>query len=212
MQEVTEAKVLEDLRGKVLSRDFYLQDTMTCLQHCLGKIIVTEIDGDVAAGRIVEAEAYIGTIDKASHSYLGKHTTRTHIQFGVGGHAYIFSVHTYNQFCFVTGPENVSDVILIRSIEPIIGTDLMKGRRQKSTSLTELGNGPGKLCISLGINKSLYGNDLTIPYGLWLADDGTKVFLQNIIQTKRVGIDYAEEFKDVPWRYYVKDSPFVSRK
>src|SRR5579859_5355942 len=162
MEEIFEAKRLEeDLKGKVLSRDFYLQDTMACLKQCLGKIIVTQIDTELTAGRIVEAEAYIGTIDKASHSYLGKHTPRTHIQFGIGGHAYIFSVHTHTQFCFVTGLENVSDVILIRGIEPIIGIDIMKRRRQKFASILDLGSGPGKLCVSLGITKSFYGNDLT---------------------------------------------------
>jgi len=204
-----EPNILEAL---VVNRDFYLQDTMTCLQQCLGKIIVTEVDGELTAARIVEAEAYIGGIDKASHSYLRKKTKRTAIQFSLGGYAYIFSVHTHNQFCFVTGAENVSDVILVRGVEPLVGKQVMERRRQKPEGSIELGNGPGKLCVSLGIHKELYGKDHTISREIWIADDNTSFSSPEIVQTKRIGINYAEEFRDVPWRYYVKQSPFVSKK
>jgi DNA-3-methyladenine glycosylase len=202
----------EDLdRIQALPRGFYLQDTFACLRQCLGKLLVTNLEGEVTAGRIVEAEAYIGGIDKASHSYKGKRTPRTEIQFGVGGHAYIFQVHTHQQFCFVTGGENISDVVLVRAIEPVVGIDTMKQRRPVD-SVKLLGNGPGKLCKSLGITKDLYGQDLTISENIWLADDGYIALDENIVQTQRVGIDYAEEYKDMSWRYYINDSPFVSKK
>ncbi len=207
-----ETHVLTTLREQVVARAFYLQDTMQCLEQCIGKIIVTETEGVLTAARIVEAEAYRGNSDKAAHSYGGRHTKRTHIQFGIGGHAYIFSIHTHTQFCFVTGEENVNEVILIRGVEPMVGITIMERRRQKFNAPSELGNGPGKLCASLGIHKGLYGNDLTIPNELWLADDGTRFLPAEIVQAKRVGIDYAEECKDVLWRYYVKGSPFISKK
>jgi DNA-3-methyladenine glycosylase len=204
---------LETLEKNILPREFYLQDTFECLKQCLGKIVVRQDLEGLTVGRIVEAEAYLGGVDKASHSYLNKFTPRTKIQFGLGGHAYIFSVHTYNQFCFVTGAENVADVVLIRGIEPISGIDLMKQRRPGILDDKNLTNGPGKLCISFNITKQLYGADLTDPTsGLFLTDDNFQIADDQIVKTARVGIDYAEEYKDMPWRYYIKGNQFVSKK
>jgi len=114
-----------------LNRDFYLQDAFEVTKKLLGAYLCTCIDGKITVGKIVETEAYIGGIDKASHSYKGKRTKRTEIQFGIGGHAYIFLVYgMYSQFCVVTGPENISDVVLVRALEPIEGLELMQARRK----------------------------------------------------------------------------------
>ena len=196
----------------VLPRSFYLQDTFACLHEILGKLLV-RTDGDgITAGRIVEVEAYIGGADKGSHSYQGRRTARTEVQFGIGGHAYIFTVHTHTLFCFVTGKEGVSDVVLVRAIEPVYGIDIMMKRRGNPPDDRLLGNGPGKLCASLNITKKLYGVDLTEERsGLVIGDDGCRVESDSIIKTKRIGIDYAEEFKDMPWRYYLKGNRYVSK-
>ena len=204
---------IKQLRELTLPRGFYLRDTFTCLRDVLGKVVI-HIEGDVVvAGRIVEVEAYIGGTDKASHSYRGKITPRTEIQFGIGGHAYIFMVHTHHQFCLVTREVSVSDVILIRAIEPILGIDTMKERRNYPQDERLLGNGPGKLCQSLNITKDLYGIDLTDKGGeLLVIDDELCIPGKNLVRTARVGIDYAEEFKDVPWRFYIKGNRYVSKK
>ena len=196
----------------ILPRSFYLQDTFVCLRECLGKLLV-RTDGDgITAGRIVEVEAYIGGADKGSHSYKGRRTARTEVQFGIGGHAYIFTVHTHHLFCFVTRREGISDVVLIRAIEPVYGIGIMKKRRGNPQDSRLLGNGPGKLCASLNISKTLYGIDLTEERsGLVIGDDGYRVDSDSIIKTERIGIDYAEEYKDMPWRYYLKGNRYVSR-
>lgn len=135
------------------------------------------------------------------------------MQFGLGGHAYIFTVHTHHQFCFVTGGVDVSDVILIRGIEPLHGIEEMRLRRNNPENDKLLGNGPGKLCVSLNITKSLYGIDLTDKRSeLFIIDDEFSLPDEYIVQAPRVGIDYAEEFKDVPWRSYIKGNPYVSKK
>jgi DNA-3-methyladenine glycosylase len=197
---------------KPLPRSFYLQDTVKAARDCLGKILLTETVEGITAGRIVEAEAYVGKTDKACHSYNYRRTPRTEIMFAQGGYAYIFMVHTHNQFCFSTNEVGEPDAVLVRAIEPLEGIDLMKKRREIEDPLKRLGNGPGITCKSLHITKMLYGHDLTLGNKIWLSDDGTSYDNKEIIATKRVGIDYAEESKDLPWRFYLKGSPFISKK
>jgi DNA-3-methyladenine glycosylase len=194
-------------------RDFYLQDTFTVAQQILGSYLCTCIDGQLTVGKIVETEVYLGSIDKAAHSYPHKKTPRTQIQFGLGGYAYIFLVYgMYYQFCIVTGPVDVPDVVLIRALEPIAGIEYMMARR-KTQQVKNLTNGPGKLCISLYITKDLYGADL-LGEKIWLSPPNPSNMINiNQIQTaKRIGIDYAEEFADKLWRFYINDNQYVSKK
>lgn len=202
-------KFLEEHR---LLRDFYTRDTLTVLKECLGKLIVNNTDGFLTVGRIVEAEAYLGHEDKAAHSYQGRHTPRTAIMFAEGGHSYVFVVHTHMQFNIVTEQEGIPQAILIRGMEPLIGINIMQQRRQKD-DLLSLGTGPGKLTKSLGITKNNhYGIDLTLSKELFLAEDGYTISDEDIIKTTRVGIDYAEEYVHKPWRYYIGNSKFISKK
>lgn len=194
-------------------RDFYLQDTEQVAQQILGSYLCTCINGQVTVGKIVETEIYLGSIDKAAHSYPNKKTARTQIQFGLGGYAYIFLVYgMYYQFCLVTGPVDVPDVVLIRALEPIAGIEYMVERR-KTQQVKNLTNGPGKLCISLDITKDLYGADL-LGEKIWLSPPHPADMINiNQIQTaKRIGINYAEEFVDKLWRFYIKDNQYVSKK
>ncbi|MFN7160776.1 MAG: DNA-3-methyladenine glycosylase [Candidatus Gracilibacteria bacterium] len=200
------------LRSKRLRKDFYKRDTLEVLSKCLGKLLVTYIDGELTVGRITEAEAYLGHEDKAAHSYNGRRTARTAIMFEEGGYSYVFVVHTHMQFNFVTQEKEIPQAILVRGIEPVIGTDIMQRRRQKD-DLLSLGTGPGKLTKSLGITKNLhYGVDLTTNDSLFLADDDFQVSDKDIMKTTRVGIDYAEDYREKPWRYYIKNSKFISKK
>ena len=203
---------ISELKQSILPKTFYLQNTFICLKDSLGKILVHEEGKNTTAGRIVEVEAYIGGEDKGSHTYLNKKTPRTTIQFEEGGYAYIYTVHTHHLFTFVTQPKDIPSVVLIRAVEPIYGIEIMKERRGME-DIKSLTNGPGKLCKAMNITKELYGQDLTSPdFKLYIVDDGFQVNDKDIVKTARVGIDYAEEYKDVPWRYYIKDNPFVSRK
>ncbi len=192
-------------------RDFYLQDTFEVARALLGSYLCTQINGHLTAGKIVEIEAYIGAIDKAAHSYPNKKTKRTAIQFGLGGYAYIFLIYgMYSQFCVVTGNKGIADVILIRAIEPIVGIEIMQQRRNTKNH-KNLTNGPGKLCQSLGITTQFYGEDL-LGNIIWIAPkEETIEDPSKIATSKRIGIDYAEEFVDKPWRFFIATNPYVSR-
>ena len=201
-----------------LPREFHLQNTFTVAQQLLGSYLYTGIDGQITSGKIVETEAYIGAIDKAAHSYPNKRTKRTAVQFGIGGHAYIFLIYgIYPQFCVVTGDRDICDVVLIRALEPMTGLDVMAQRRishhqssQRPLKTQQLTNGPGKLCVALGITTAHYGTDLCGDT-IWI-EAGELLPDAAITAAQRIGIDYAAEFALKPWRFYVRDSPYVSYK
>lgn len=181
------------------------------LRDTLGKVLIHQEGDIVTGGRIVEVEAYPGGEDKGSHTYLNKRTSRTEVQFGIGGHAYIYTVHTHHLLNVVTGKKGKPGAILIRAIEPMYGIDIMKERRGME-DLKSLTNGPGKFTQAMNITKSLNGIDFCSKDSeLFLIDDGFKVREKDIVKTTRIGIDYAEEFRDVPWRWYLKDNMFVSK-
>ena len=193
-----------------LSRAFFEQDTVTVAKALLGHCFVRrEPDGRVTAGRIVETEAYCGYSDPACHSYKGK-SARTRAMFGPRGHAYIYLIYgMYNCLNVVSGPPGEPEAVLIRALEPVDGFDLMEARRG-TDKIKQLMSGPGKLCMAMDICRGLYGVDLL--------DENSALYLQpgspppEHIASKRVGIDYAGEAADWPWRFSVKGSPFVSVK
>ena len=203
---------------KKLSREFYLRsDTLQIAQDLIGKLLVVPDDaGERVSGMIVETEAYLGEIDKAAHSYNNRRTARNEITYAQGGHAYVFFIYgMYFQFNVVTGARNSPHVVLIRAVEPVEGVEIMRERRlEKNPSATmpdkNLTSGPGKLCIALNINRRLNGEDL-LGNNIWLED--FKTFPPEKIKIgKRIGIDYAEEFAEKPWRFLLKDNAYVSKK
>lgn len=195
---------------KKFSKSFYQKDTIEIAKRLLGCLLVTNIDGKITGGKIVETEVYLGQIDKASHAYPSKLTPRTKIQFASGGVAYIYLVYgLYYQFCVVTNKKNIPDVVLIRALEPLIGIKEMKKRR-RVRKLKDISNGPGKLCQALKITKMLYGESL-IGNKIWITPSPRKIPEKNIIYAKRIGIDYAKEFKHKLWRFFIKGNQFVSR-
>jgi DNA-3-methyladenine glycosylase len=195
-----------------LPREFYLrEDTLQIARELLGKILVVpDAAGERVAGVIVETEAYLGAIDKAAHSYGNRRTARTEIMFGEGARAYVFFIYgMYFQLNVITGAADAPHCVLIRAVEPVEGVEIMRIRRgaMKDKNLT---SGPGKLCIALGIDKTLNGADL-LGERIWI-EEGKRFSDGEIASGKRVGIDYAEEFAEKPWRFWVKDNTFVSRK
>lgn len=194
-----------------LLREFYTGETLSVGKSLLGKIIVSNVNGKTTKARIVETECYIGPWDKAAHSYGGKRNGRCEIQFKEGGYAYIYLIYgMHSCFNIVTNKAEKPESVLIRAAEPLSGLDTMEERR-KTTKRKMLLNGPGKLCQALGINRSLYGEDLCGNL-LYLEDDGYSPLPEEIEESKRINIDYAEEAKDYLWRFTIKDNPYVSVK
>jgi DNA-3-methyladenine glycosylase len=184
---------------------------VTVARELLGKLVVVPTaKGKRVSGIIVETEAYRGPHDRAAHSYGGRRTKRTETMYGMGGAAYVFFVYgMYNQFNVVTNVSNAPHAVLIRALEPVEGIETMRRRRhgQPDHNLT---NGPGKLCIALGIDRKLDAADL-LGSKVWL-EEGEKIARARIASGPRIGIDYAEEWIDKPWRFWLKDNPFVSRR
>ncbi len=196
---------------KRLPCKFYVQeDTLKIARDLLGKVLVVpDSEGNRVSGKIVETEAYMGPEDKAAHSHNNRRTKRTEVMFNKGGVAYVFFVYgMYFQFNVVVGKEDVPHAILIRGVEPIDGIEIMRERRGEMPD-KNLTSGPGKLCIALGIDKDINGLNLT-GKKVWI-EDGENVSKSEIVISERIGIDYAEEFAEKPWRFCVKNSPFVSK-
>ncbi|MGE4282665.1 MAG: DNA-3-methyladenine glycosylase [Clostridia bacterium] len=203
---------------KKLSRNYYNRDTLEVARDLLGKYLVHEINKKKLVGKIVEVEAYKGLEDKAAHSYSGKITKRNKIMFGPPGFSYVYHIYgMYQCMNVVVEREGKPCAILIRAIEPIDGNDMMaQNRFNKSYNelddkmKTNVSNGPGKLCIALGITIEQYGEDLC--GNILYITEGDKIAHEQIVATTRINIDYAEEAIHYPWRFYIKDNRFISRK
>ncbi|MBM7646518.1 DNA-3-methyladenine glycosylase [Scopulibacillus daqui] len=200
----------------VISREFFQMSSLHLAKALLGKTIVHETRQGTTSGIIVETEAYMGPEDRAAHSFGGKRTERTKIMYEEAGHAYIYLIYGMH-LCLniVSGPKEKPEAILIRALEPASGIHLMCERRKiKPEALTLskkklLTNGPGKLTKALGITMSLYGHCLT-EQPLFLVEEGYRLNDSDIASGPRINIQYAQEAVHYPWRFWIKDNPFVS--
>lgn len=195
-----------------LKRDFYERpDVVGITKDLLGKTIITSIEGQYTTGRITELEAYAGRDDKACHANDGLRTKRTEVMYGRGGNAYVYLCYgIHHLFNVVTNSEGLADAILIRAIEPLSGLDVMMERRKKSKLDKTLSSGPGTLSVALGIKTKLhYGLDL-LGETIWI-EDAPAVSKEDIVVSTRIGVDYAEEDALKPWRFYIRDSKWVSK-
>jgi DNA-3-methyladenine glycosylase len=195
-----------------LPREFYTRsNVLQVARELLGKLLVVPTpDGTRVSGVIVETESYRGPQDRASHAYGGRRTKRTETMYGLGGCAYVYFVYgMYYQFNVVTNLQDVPHAILIRAVEPVEGLEVMRQHRagQPDHNLT---NGPGKLCIALGIDRGLDAADL-LGHRVWI-EERKKLPARQIASGPRIGIDYAEEWVDKPWRFWITGNPFVSKK
>ena len=191
-----------------LAREFFDRDTLTVARDLLGCQLVRVLNGQALVCRITETEAYIGRCDKACHAYGYKRTARTETLFARPGTAYVYLIYgMYNCLNFVTEPEGEPAAVLIRGLEAVDGLETMQKLRypkhtgeltsyQKKNFL----NGPGKLCKALSIDRSLNGLDLTGDT-MYVVRSGTAP--SRIHSGPRIGIDYAEEAVDFPWRFWI---------
>ena len=193
----------------MMNHAFFRQDTVELARRLLGCLLIHRTPDGVAGGMIVETEAYIGAIDKACHAYRNR-SERTEIMYHDGGYAYVYFVYGMH-YCFnvVTGQEGEGNAVLIRALEPVLGLGLMQ-RRRNTKSVRNLCSGPGKLCQALAITKNEYGLDLCAmdsPLRLirYRCIPGAKIGA-----TPRINVAYAEEAAAWPWRFYIKNSPYVS--
>ena len=193
---------------KKLERDFYLRDACTVAHDLVGKILVHKSQEDTTSGIIIETEAYRGPEDKAAHSYNNRRTARTEIMFHEGGLSYVYML--YGMHCCFNITANIygkPEAVLIRALEPLEGIEIMKARR-KTDTMTNLCSGPGKLCGAMGITKRLYGADLC-GNELYVLDYDRPA--PPVIASPRINIDYAEEYRDVLWRFCAEGSRYISR-
>jgi DNA-3-methyladenine glycosylase len=180
----------------VLGPDFYARDTLEVAGDLLGKVVVREVNGLVRWGRLVEVEAYCGPHDRAAHSWRGR-TPRTSVMFGPPGRAYVYFIYgMHHCLNFVTHPEGSPQAVLVRALEPGPGV----GRC----------SGPGLVCRSLDIDRSLNGVPLEPP-ALYVVDDGFRPTEGGIVRTPRIGVAYAGEWAGLPWRFCLP-SPHLSRR
>lgn len=192
-----------------LKREFYERETLDVARELLGKYLVHNTITGRTIGKIVEVEAYIGAIDLACHAYNGKYTNRTKVMFGQGGHAYVYLIYgVYYCMNIVTNQEHYPEAVLVRALEPIEGIELMKTRR-KTDKVLNLCSGPGKLCMAMEITKLQNGMDLCGDTMYLL--EGEEIPSECILTTPRMNIDYAKEAKEYPWRFIIKDNPYVSK-
>ena len=196
-----------------LTKEFYQScDVLKIAKELLGKVLVTNWDGIVTSGRIVEVEAYAGVIDKASHAWAGRRTARNEIMYAAGGVAYVYLCYgIHHLFNVVTHGKDIPHAILIRAIEPIRGIDLMLERTGKKKPDNTLTRGPGNVSKALGIYTAYSGLTLS-GRQLYIADDGFTFSKNEIGSSPRIGVDYAGADAHLPYRFYVKGNPYVSGK
>ncbi|HHW90181.1 MAG TPA: DNA-3-methyladenine glycosylase [Clostridiales bacterium] len=198
---------------KRLSQDFYNNDTLTVSKRLLGKRVVRNLNGVILEAMIVETEAYIGTIDAAAHSYRGM-TDRNKIMWEDGGRLYVYQIYGM-YFCMnvITEPRGTPAGVLIRAVEPLQNIDTMARLRKIDLSKTKpiaLTSGPGKVCQALGISKADYGTNLIIDNNITITEY-KDINQSQIAISPRINIDYAPEAAKNPWRFFIKDNPYVSR-
>lgn len=192
-----------------ITKEFYERSALEVAPDLLGLTLVHKTKEGICKGKIVEVEAYMGTKDKAAHSYSGKPTNRTKTMFGPSGHAYVYLIYGMHYCMNVVANEiDTPEAVLIRALEPIEGLDIMTERR-KGKVLKQLCSGPGKLCEAMAIDKFNNGMDLT----------GSQLYIEQsqedegfqIEKSKRINIDYAKEARDFLWRYTIEGSEYLSR-
>lgn len=196
----------------LLTRDFYDRDTVTVARDLLGKHLVrVRKDGAQLVCRITETEAYVGRMDKACHAYGYKRTARTETLFAPPGTAYIYLIYgMYHCLNFVTEKEGEPCAVLIRGARAVTNGDIIaknrfgcKAAELSSYQKKNFLNGPGKLCKGLELTRSENGLDLTRrESGLFVCGGHAP---RQIQVGKRIGIDYAEEAVDFPWRFWTED-------
>jgi len=193
----------------MLSKSFYQRKNVVQIARDLvGKKLTSLVEGHITSGIIVETEAY-SYRERGCHAYLNKMTARNQVMFDEGGIAYVYLCYgIHNLFNVVTNTKDKAEAVLIRSLQPARGEEIMKDR-MRTSSLKRITSGPGKLTRALGIDRTHNGNDL-MSSDLWI-EEGISVTKNQLVAATRIGIDYAGEDAKLLWRFYLKDNGWVSK-
>jgi len=195
-----------------LPLSFYQHDDVLSIsRELLGKVLVSRVRDEstgkivTTSGIIIETEAYRGPEDKASHAYNYRRTKRTETMFAAGGRAYVYLCYgIHSLFNVVTGPQGTPHGVLVRAIRPLAGIEHMLQRRNHKILKPTLSSGPGVLTSALGI-KTIHNNTDLTSTTIWIENQNYHVNQKQIIATPRIGIGYAEEYADLPWRFILND-------
>jgi DNA-3-methyladenine glycosylase len=175
----------------------------------LGKILIKRSGKEMLTAKIVETEAYMGSLDPGSHAFRGI-TERNKVMFDKGGLVYIYFIYG-NYYCFnvVCGEKGTANAVLIRAVEPLEGIDQMEINRGKIKNKFELTNGPAKLCLAMDIDKRLYGKDLTTNKDVFISEPNKKEKF-DILTSKRIGL-HVNKGADLPFRFFIKGNLYVTK-
>lgn len=210
-----------------MNKEFFRQDGITVAKNILGKYLIRKYEDKEIVTKIVETEAYMGITDKGAHVYGDKRTERTRPLYLDGGHIYVYLIYgMYYCLNISASKENVPECVLIRAIEVVKGLEYISHNRYKknyeeltSYQRKNISNGPGKLCMALEIDKELncksIRNSELIISDFYYNEEGDKVYAKDdfeIVTSTRINIDYAEEAKYFPYRFYIKGNKYVSVK
>ncbi len=201
------------MKHNKLPISFYKRkDVVIVARELIGKVVVTNLDGLITSGRIVETEAYVAHIDKASHSFGGRRTLKNEHMYATAGTAYVYICYGMHQMLnVVTNDKDIPDAVLIRAIEPLEGIDIMLKRTGKPKIDFTLTRGPGNVGKALGIFKKHSGSHL-LDEEIYLADDGFKTQDNEIGISKRIGVESAFPDSELPYRFYIRGNKYVSGK
>ena len=200
---------------KIGMRFYDRDDVISIARELIGKIIITNFNGIITSGRIVETEAYIGIIDKASHSFGGKRTARNEHMYAGAATAYVYICYgMHHLFNIVTNKRKVPDAVLIRAVEPLTGIPIMLKRTGKKKLDNTLTKGPGNAGKALGISKSHSGLNL-LGDEIFLANDPAAGYFaikeEQIGESGRIGVEGAgAEAASLPYRFFLKGNKYVS--
>lgn len=190
---------------------FHHSDVKYVAQNLLGKMLLTRIENHLTGGVIVETEAYSHTGDQATQRHLERRPNSSASMFRPGGTTYIYRSHGHSMLNIVTHAEGIPDSVLIRAIEPVIGTDIMMQRRGFESTSPRLCAGPGMLTEALSITPELNGIAVTSGEAIWIEDNQNDINESDIIASPRVGIAYAGQDAALPWRFRVAGSKWTSK-
>lgn len=206
-----------------LSRRFFQRDAVTVARDLLGRLLVSEKEGVLTVGRIVETEGYAGPGDQAAHVAGGRRTKRTEVFWEPGGVAYVYLIYgMHHCFNVVTGKADEPSAVLVRAVVPLKGLEVMAARRGRqvpdpakgsagrvSREMVALTSGPGRLAAAFGLTREDTGRDLSAS-SVWLGR-GRRVPDRAVVAAPRVGVDYAGADARLLYRFLVRGDPFVSR-
>lgn len=195
-------------KSPLLPREFFTRETKAVARESIGKTLVRVTEHGLLLAKIVETEAYLGEHDPAAHASFGR-TKRTEVLYGEPGHAYVYQIHTHHCLNFVAEPSGSPGCVLIRALEPLEGIEMMRKLRGRSEcKLSDIANGPGKLCKALGIDKTMYGTDLLDPDSPLQVWEPLEEQEQEIETSCRIGITKAADWE---LRFTLKGNRCVSK-